>query len=548
MRILTFLLLLILGSTGSPVAAQSTPTSPTPSPRVTATYRPVRLEDGKTKAVQFIWVANFDATSPLLQGTVKMDSGSLTLTPTITSEFVRSPVHTIFTALVKLDQNVIDNAKEDIEVTLSAAPAQTAPVATSLTVNLEGIKDYFSKLAQIDDLGSKLEETPQPPVPAKLDSKEVISVTDRTIKVRLQANQSISVDVFAYQTSEESEADGKTPFKKLDQFLNKDEPREITIEALTENKPYILRIMEIRQKGYPKKRVLLNDALRVGPGSAALHTLETSKIPTATIKGLPRQKRNDAIHVQINATNATSVRASAVAFNSRGEEYQVSKEVQIPFKNDPSDQTLYEGDIPVTLGIKEGVEYRVDFRAVNDKTILESAIVHSDKFPGLSPKLFEVVELEIGASTLKFTPTKASSKIKTEVTITVNDQDLKVPCKASSPGCDIDVKALLALLQPQPTSGGSTGTAKAPSASKLTFVVTVTDAETERTQSSTFALSVAAPDPNAKNGKQQLQNFQSFAKNVISNDHKDDAVLSGNQKGTGIAGFFGALLRGFLRI
>jgi hypothetical protein len=115
--------------------------------------------------------------------------------------------------------------------------------------------------------------------------------------------------------------------------------------------------------------------------------------------------------------NATSVLAFVEAFNARNESFQVSKETPIPSKNDPGDPTRYEGDITVTAGIQEGVTYRVRFRAVNVTDNLTSVGDDTNVFTGKPAKLFEVVELQITPTTLKFVPINASSKVRTDVSI-----------------------------------------------------------------------------------------------------------------------------------
>src|SRR5262249_35256576 len=171
-------------------------------------------------------------------------------------------------------------------------------------------------------LATELASRPPRPLPAHLNVKQVTTVTDRTIKVRLNTDQTIRVDVLAYQTNDETQTTGPTPFGALDQLLSANEDNEITVLQLTEDKPYILRIKEKTTASDPQGRVVINEIITGGP-TGPLRTKKAIDLPTIAPMGLPPQRRNDAVHFAYNPRNAPSVIASVEAFNNGGETSQV---------------------------------------------------------------------------------------------------------------------------------------------------------------------------------------------------------------------------------
>jgi hypothetical protein len=535
------------------------------------TYKPVQNEDG-SKALLVSWVADFNAQSPSISGVARnpqcnncqlsIDSASIRAESTgmvggVTTE-------TTFRAMISYGATgtLLSDATQSIDLTVKASPVQASPVQTDavpivamISPSLEAIRDFFTLKEQNRTLAAELGRRPPIPLPARLNVKLVSAVTDRTIKVRLNADQTIRVDVLAYQTSDDTQANGQTAFSALDQLLPANEDKEITVAQLIEDRPYIVRIKE-RAAASATGRTLIDETITQWQ-TGLLRTKRAIDLPTISPIGSPTQKRNDAVHVAFSARNATSVVALVEAFNTRGEIYQVSKEATIPVKNDPSDPTLYEGDIPIAAGIQEGVSYRVRFRAINDPNDLRTGGDSTYVFVGKSAKLFDVIELQITTSTFRFIPTNASNSVQTNVSIALNqrppltlqcNQPTSLPTQTVSPVCEINVAALLSLLAPPPATSGSIPSVATPNQpSKLTFLITVKDPDTERTQSSTFAIGVIPPDASTRNGQNLLNNVKSFVQSVVeggSNNKLEPTKI----QGSGIAGFLGALLRGFVAL
>lgn len=564
MKPLSIALFIVLGALAPTAIAQQTH-------HIRATYKPVQNDDG-TRGITITWVADFNAQSPSAVG-VAPSPGCSNCPVTVKAAGIKTDftklnvgvaTETTFTTTISYGAqgDVLNDTTESVDLTLKAIPTETgaAPVETTLSLSLEAVRAYFDLKTQNKNLATDLASRPPKALPAHLNVKEVTAVTDRTIKVRLNADQTIRVDVLAYQTKDVSQATGSTSFKTPDQLLPANEDKEITILQLTEDKDYVLKIKETSKASDPTARSLIEETLTGGPGGSALKTKKTIDLPTISAVGSPTQKRNDAVHVAFSAKNATSVLASVEAFNTRGEIYQVSKETPIPSKNDPADPTRYEGDIPVAAGIQENVTYRVRFRAVNTPDNLTSIGDDTNVFTGKSAKLFDVVELQITASTFRFIPTNASSTVQTKVSIALNQRAaLSLNCNqppstsspATSPVCEINVAAMLAALTPTPPTPGTTApVATTSQPSKLTFLLTVTDPETERIQTSTFAISVTPPDTTTSKGKDMLNNVKSFVQSVVApgGGSNNNALEPKKIQGTGIAGFLGALLRGFIAL
>jgi hypothetical protein len=534
------------------------------------TYKPLQNDDG-SKALAVSWVAAFNAVSPSISGVaqnrqcnncpISIDSASIRAKSTVVEGVI---TETTFSAMISYGAtgDLLSDGTQSIDLIVKASRVQAGgapigdPFEAMISPSLEAIRDFFNLKDQNKDLAAELVRRPPIPVPARLHVRQVSAVTDRTIKVRLNADQTIRVDVLAYQTSDVTQAAGRTDFSTLDQLLPANEDKEITISQLIEDQPYIVKIKE-RAAASATGRALIDETITQGP-AGLLRTKRRIDLPTISPIGSPVQKRNDAVHVAFSARNASSVVALVEAFNARGEIYQVSKETSIPTRNDPSDSTRYEGDIPIAAGIQEGVTYRVRFRALNVQDDLSTAGDNTYVFTGKSAKLFDVVELQITTSTFKFIPTNASSTVQTNVSIALNqrppltlqcNQPSSTPSSTLSPVCEINVAALLSLLTPTPPTPGSTPAAAATpnQPSKLTFIITVKDPETERTQSSTFAIGVTPPDTSTSNGQRMLNNVKSFVQSVVTGGSNNKLEPTKIQ-GSGIAGFLGALLRGFIAL
>lgn len=518
---------------------------------VRATYQP--MEDRKVKVT---WSVNFPAESGSAHlRTQKESLGMIEIDvpqEQIKTEYDKpvNPTKATFTISLEFgpDKPFSNNTVfADMTVRAFSGPRSNPSVAasTDLSLNAAAMRDYYDKIDKLDDF--KVRFVPKPD-PAMLTDRHVVKISDRSITLSLTSSQSIRAKVLAYETDDITKAVGDTVFKyPSDVLLFENKPTEVKVPELRGDKPYVLVVDEISGVANPAGRKPLHEVISRVNGTP-IRTLPEVAKPSIRFIGIPQPKRSEAVYLEVSATDATDVFAYVEGSYDNGDFIKVSDEVRVTKKGGPApvDPTVFAAQVPVAL--IPGRTYRVQARAVTDKSDdIGPAMTKSVEFKALPAKLFDIVTFDIGSETLKFTPTGVTEAVKTSMVMKVNEKQLLSPCVEGGPlqpSCEVAIAQIFTALADRNKNPGAA--AAAPQKSTVSFEVTVKAADqSERVQTSTFAMSVTPPNLGNQAAKDNWQHVLSFAKDVITGS--GNTKLEPNKlRSSGIAGFLGAMLRGFL--
>jgi hypothetical protein len=537
-----FLSLILLGLAGSAKAQ---------APEITASYLP------QGDSVRIIWAVNFKPDNYSLTGRTKKETMSSEFPIVVAKEKIKvsvdDPVNSKKWTLITdipygPDQNLSDQTEYaylTIGTSSGSSDAPTQSARADITLNLEAIRQYRDLLAE--------SKTCVQTTPASLSEKSVIWISDRSLTVHLIATQTITVNVLAFENPSTTPKKGdSTPFRKDNQLLVAFTPKDVKIPDLRSGKEsgktYIVVIEEVTSANNPPGRTLLWEQITQDNQGKTISTLPEIKRPSVRIMGHPQTKRNETVYVEVSAENATSVTAYVITRDKNGTPIKLSDEVNIPPKSGmvPVDKTAYAGEISVALD--EGSrQYQVVARAVTSMTDDDNSAENtSDPFISVPRKLFSYVSYEINDQQMKFTLEDATSPLKTSVAIKLNDKALIARCSKDGTSCEFDLGSVFGALAKKANNPAG-GTAPA-SSNKILFEVSAQATDgTDRRQGSSFALSIKAPDASDASASSKFKGVTDFATSLVTGT--GNPKLEANKvKGTGLGGFLGSLLRGFLRV
>ncbi|HTG33803.1 MAG TPA: hypothetical protein VLB76_12815 [Thermoanaerobaculia bacterium] len=491
------------------------------------------------KRIVITWSADFVASSGDLLVTALSTSGTTStgkVQGLITATSV-SPPKTSFSASISFGgSNIPNEATVSLTAVLSATSPSTAPVGTAsasspptpvlgeVTVNLDAVKEYFSAMQELDTAKSR-RLSPSPPSPDV--NAEVNTLTDRSLRVRVTSDRFVSVQAFAYPTDKIIDATGNTPFKSEEVTVLRDAPRVLKILNLSAATPYVIVLRDTTNSAIPAVLKTLSTDDNGNP----IKTLTHFDQPTLAILERPKNKKNQAVSVKLQSTNAAKIKISIEEGDQMGRFREVAQELVEPTIT----ATPELRKISVALKPKEN--YRVVATALSKfEDISSSEPAYSEIFSGVEDNLFTAIVVDV-TDGLKFMPTEVAGPVTMRIAANVAGIGISKECAPANvpPSCGFTVDEVQTKLAAY--SANSKG---------VTFKITVASADdTERSQEAQFGF-IITPPANPKNETGKRNDKWKQAIDLTLSSVSSNTSLGLGPKAKSVGTFLLMLLKGII--
>jgi hypothetical protein len=406
----------------------------------------------------------------------------------------------------------------------SNSPSPAAPEASATAeYDTQPIRSYFEDQDHIDDLKAQVAKlVPPPTITIEAD---VLTVTDRSIKLHARSKAFARVRAYAYQTTDVNRATGDTDLKSSVDNLYDDVWHDLVINGLSEHLPYIV---VVRETDKPQDRAAA--AVLASYQGQPLATLDQLPRPYVAFDGPPRNKKNRTIVLRIRTRNVAKVRATV--FNDTTlDKPEIVRDAEVAVTQS---QNAIEVPLQLPSPLGAGQTYRVIIRGIAANSLIDpTETTLSDPVAGLPEQLFESIAISATANALKFTPNNAPEPITMVVVTTVSGVTSSVACPDVSK-CEFPVASFPSAVQP--------GSASAPA--QLQFEVTASAKDgSERSSVAKYVFTPAAGTPSVTTAAKQTA--QNFVTGLLTDTNQNSGIQAKHIKGSAVATYVAVFLKAF---
>lgn len=514
-------------------------------------------KEGNARVIIISFQTNFLATGASADAAATDSANNTTTIPNVatkTVENVVSPPRSRFEArisyappvsqavVLQVNVRAFQPASADAAATTASGSPQatSAPAAVaSISFDMQPVQDYFGLLKKTEDLHAQMVNYVLKPLPPVINA-DVVSVTDRSIKLRVKSPQFVRVRAYAYQTTDPTLTAGPSDLKSDDVILYDDIWREVSIANLSERTDYTIAV---RESAPPADRPPSAFVVTKYQGQQ-IKTVEPIPRPYVAFSGPPVNKRNQELALRLTTTNVSKVRAT-IFNDTTADKTEIARDVEIAVAPSALPVTI---SLPLTAPLRSGQSYRVSLRGIPTNVLIDpSDVVTSEPVKGLPDKLFETILISATPSALKFTPIGSSEPIKLVVVTSMNGDTLTRDCPSPAQ-CEVPVSDLP---KPPPTPQTTNTAPAAPSGqAQLTFKVTATTTDnSERSQSDTYALGLGAPASSPSTASATTKSrVQDFVTGLTTANKQSSGIQAQQIKGSSVATFVAVFLKAFFGI